>query len=157
MIFFGFPQFLLLYLPFHFWFVNWILSLCLQVTLAKVWLAPHCWAFHPRSLPLSPKRLSSFRSLVHSGVSPQPPTSRGCLFSFFLLALRVSVLFSHPVPDQAPLSSPTPCLPSHVPLSLPCCVCFLLPPKWDWGILTCVLLLFEFCGLYLLDPVPFFG
>jgi hypothetical protein len=39
-----------------------------------------------------------------SGGSPQPPISWGCLFTFFLLALRASVLFPHPLPDQVPLS-----------------------------------------------------
>ena len=36
---------------------------------------------------MSPDSLSPPRSLVHSGGSPQPPTSCGCLFPFFLLAL----------------------------------------------------------------------
>jgi hypothetical protein len=37
---------------------------------------------------------------------PQPPISWGCLFTFFLPALRVSVLFPHPIPDQVSLSPP---------------------------------------------------
>ena len=46
-----------------------------------------CRAFHLRSLPLSPESLSPPMSLVHSRESPQLPTSRGCLFPFFLPAL----------------------------------------------------------------------
>jgi hypothetical protein len=55
---------------------------------------------------LSLESLSPHRSLVHSGMSPHLPTSRGCLFPFFLLALGTSVLFSHPIQDQAPLLTP---------------------------------------------------
>ena len=69
-------------------------------------------AFHLRFLPLSPESLLPPRSLVHSGGCPQPPISQGCLFPFFLLALRASVLFPYPIPDQVSLT-PT---PSH-PLS----------------------------------------
>jgi hypothetical protein len=65
--------------------------------------------------PLSPESLSLPRSLVHYGGSPQPPISCGCLFPFFLLALRASGLFPHLIPDQVPLFPPlSPC-----PLSLP--------------------------------------
>ena len=63
--------------------------------------------------PLSPESLSPPRSLVHSGMSLQPPIFRDCLFLFFLLALRDSVLFLHPIPDQVP--SPLPPLPSPPP------------------------------------------
>ena len=41
---------------------------------------------------------------------------------------------------------------SQVLPSLPTCNCFLLPPKWNWGVLTWALQfvdLFELCGLYL--------
>jgi hypothetical protein len=99
--------------------------------------SPYCQAFHPRSLPLIPESLSPPRSLVHSGGSspppPQPPTSRGCLFPFFLLALRTSVLFPHSIPDQVPLSphSPHPHPLSLPGPSLPTCDCFLLSPKRD--------------------------
>jgi hypothetical protein len=54
----------------------------------------------------------------------QPALSWGCLFSFFLLALRASVLFPHSIPDQVPFSpliptSPDPVhFPSQVPPSL---------------------------------------
>jgi hypothetical protein len=53
----------------------------------------HCWAFHLRSLPLSPESLSPPRSLVHSRGLPilPPPTSLGCPFPFILLALRASL------------------------------------------------------------------
>ena len=66
--------------------------------------SPYCQAFHLRSLPLSPECLSPPRSQVHSGGFTQPPVSQGCLFPFFLLALRASVLFPHPVPDEVSLS-----------------------------------------------------
>ena len=67
-------------------------------------------AFHQRSLPMSPGSLSPPRSLVHSRGSLQPPISWGCLFPFFLLALRASVLLPHSIPDQVslyPLFPPT--------------------------------------------------
>jgi hypothetical protein len=119
----------------------------------------YCQAYHLRSLPLSSERLSFPRSLMHSGGSPQLPISRGCLFPLFLLALGASVIFNHPKPDQVPLppsTTPSP-LPIHFPSLLPphpppTCDCFLLSPKWDWGVLTCALQLvdlFKFCGLYL--------
>ena len=83
--------------------------------------SPHCRAFHLRSLPLSPESLSPPRSLVHSGGSPQPFTSQGYLFPFFLLALRASVLFPHPIAGQVPLSSPhfSPTPSTFPPRSLP--------------------------------------
>jgi hypothetical protein len=69
-------------------------------------------AFHLWALPLIPESLLPSRSLVHSGESPQPPTSRGCLIPFFLLVLRASVLFPHSIPDHVPLSPISP-LPSR--------------------------------------------
>jgi hypothetical protein len=57
---------------------------------------------------LNPRSLSPYRSLVHSRRSSQPPISWCGLFTFFLLALRASVLFPLPIPDQVPLSPPTP-------------------------------------------------
>jgi hypothetical protein len=50
---------------------------------------------------------------------PQPPNSWCCLFPFFLLSLRSSVLLYHPIPDQVPssphpLSLLGPSLPSHL-------------------------------------------
>jgi hypothetical protein len=99
------------------------------------------------------------------GRVPQPPISWGCLFTFFLLDLRASVPFPHPVPDQAPLKPslypPTQDpvhFPSQVHLSLLTCGCFLLSPKWDWDVLTWALQLvdpFELCGLYLVYSVWF--
>ena len=70
---------------------------------------------------LSPESLSTLMSLVHSGGGGVLPTPipQGCLFPFFLLALRASVLFPHPIPDQVPLS---PSLHPHsqtCPLSFP--------------------------------------
>jgi hypothetical protein len=48
------------------------------------------------------------QSLVHSGGSPEASTSWSCLFPFFLLDLRASVLFPQPIPDQVPFSIPYP-------------------------------------------------
>ena len=85
--------------------------------------------------------------------SPQPPIYQGCLFLFFLLALRASVIFPLPIANQVslfPYSSILLLFPSQVCTILPTCDFFLLS-KWDWGVLTCalqVLDLFEFCGLY---------
>jgi hypothetical protein len=53
---------------------------------------------------LSPESLSPPISLVHFGGSPQIPISQGCLFPLFLLALRASFLFPHPVPYQVSIS-----------------------------------------------------
>jgi hypothetical protein len=91
--------------------------------------SPYCWAFHLRFLPLSPESLSPPRSLGLSGWSPQPPTSRGFQFLFFLLALRASVLFPHLIPDQVPLSSqpPSPFLPQYLPCSPVVIAFFSLP------------------------------
>jgi hypothetical protein len=76
---------------------------------------------------ISSKSLSPPRSLVHSGGFPQLPTSRDCMFPFFMLAHRASVLF--PTQYQMRFSSsnsPTPVhFPSRVPPSLPTCDCFL--------------------------------
>jgi len=87
-------------------------------------------ALHLRSLPLSFESLSSSRSLVNSF------TFQGCLFPFFLQALRASVLFLSPntwscflFPSLFPLT-PRSFLASDL------CDYFLLSPKWDWGILT---------------------
>ena len=63
--------------------------------------SPECRTFHLRSLSLRPERLLPPRSLVHSGRSPQPPSSRGCMFPFFMLPLGISVLFPHPI-GEAP-------------------------------------------------------
>jgi hypothetical protein len=76
----------------------------------------YCQAFHLKFLPLIPETLLPPRSLVHSGGSLQPPISQGCLFPFFLPALRASVLFPHPI-RFCPHS---PCPPSTFPTtSLP--------------------------------------
>jgi hypothetical protein len=67
--------------------------------------------------------LTSQFSAVLWGSPPQAPISWGCLFTFFLQALSASVLFSHPIPDQIPLTPhclPTPIhFPTQVPPSLP--------------------------------------
>ena len=86
------------------------------------------------SIPLSSEILTPPRSLVHSRWSPQDYISWGCLFLFSLLALRASVLFPHPTPDQVPLL-PTPHAPS-CPVSLlgPSLqpqLGLLSPPKWE--------------------------
>jgi hypothetical protein len=122
--------------------------------------SPYCLAFHLRSL--SVESWESLTSQVSGTFSivPQPSISLcwSCLFIFFLLALRASVFFPHPITDQVPLyphipPHPHPIhFPSLVSPSLPTCDCFLLPPKWDWGVLTWAFQfveLFEFCGLYL--------
>jgi hypothetical protein len=65
--------------------------------------SPHYRPFHLRYLPLSPEIF--FTSKVPGTfwrVAP-PPTFWGCLFPFFLLALRPSVLFPHLIPDHVPL------------------------------------------------------
>jgi hypothetical protein len=68
--------------------------------------SPYCQVFHLRPIPLSHGSLSPPRSLVHSEMSSQPAISWGCLFTFFLLALKALVLFPHPMPDQVPLYPP---------------------------------------------------
>ena len=55
---------------------------------------------------------------VHSRVSPQPPNSWGCLFTFFLLAFRASVLFDYPIPDQGS-GFPLPSTLLHTPSTYP--------------------------------------
>jgi hypothetical protein len=55
------------------------------------------------------------------------------------------------LPAPQPLSPPVPPL-------LPSCDSFLLPPKWDWGVLSWIfqlVSLFEFCVLYLVYSVLF--
>jgi hypothetical protein len=76
--------------------------------------SPQCSAFHLRSLSLVP-RVSPPRSLIHSAGSPQPLTW-GCVFLFFLLALRDFRPF--PLPNT---QSCSPLWESGVPhpLSLP--------------------------------------
>jgi hypothetical protein len=88
---------------------------------------------HLRFLLLSSENLSTFRSLLHSGGSAPPPTSQGCLFPFFLLALRASLLFTSPhntwscSPPHFSVSSPSQppptvcpqnCFPPHCVLQL---------------------------------------
>ena len=103
---------------------------------------PHYRAFYLRSLSLSPERLSSPRSLVHSESPPQPPTFQSCLFPFFLLALRASILFPQPTPDHVPFFPPKSSFPPRSLFST--CDSLILPPKWDWGILTWALLSLTF-------------
>jgi hypothetical protein len=50
---------------------------------------------------------------------PQPSISQGCLFPFFLLALRASVLFPHKITDQIPLFPLIPPPIHFPPRSLP--------------------------------------
>ena len=66
---------------------------------------------------MSPESLSLPRSLVHSRGSPQPPTSKGCLFPFFLVGLRSSVFFPHKIPDLVSLFPSPVYFPSQVPHS----------------------------------------
>jgi hypothetical protein len=78
-----------------------------------------------------------------------------CLHSFFCPSgLQSFSLTQYQIRFPSPL--PTPPNPIHfpfqVPPSLPTWDCFLLHPKWDWGILTWafhIVGLTEFCGLYL--------
>jgi hypothetical protein len=97
--------------------------------------SPHCRVFHLRSLPLSPESLSPPRSLVHSRGSPHLlPPKVACFHSF----CWPSGLQFCPPPHTWPCSPlPLPVLSSTwVSSSLCPHDCFLLPPKWDWGILT---------------------
>jgi hypothetical protein len=50
---------------------------------------------------------------------PQPHNFQGCLFPFFLLVLRASVLFPHPISDQVALFPRTPPPSTFPPSSLP--------------------------------------
>ena len=52
--------------------------------------------------PIQSESFSTPKTLVHSRESSQTPTSESCLFPFFLLALRASVLFHYPIPDYVP-------------------------------------------------------
>ena len=85
--------------------------------------------------------------------APQPPISRSFLFSLFLLALRVSVLFPHPVPDQVPLSWDSSSMSTFPFISLhpsPCVIAFF--SFQNGTVLTWSLHLIDFsafCGLYL--------
>jgi hypothetical protein len=103
--------------------------------------SPYCWAFHLRSLPLRSESLSPLRSLVHSrGSPPAPSTSPSWLFPFFLWPsglqsfslTQYQIMF--PSPSHSPLTSPL----FHTGSSLWTwtCGCFLLSPKWDWGVPT---------------------
>jgi hypothetical protein len=58
---------------------------------------------------------------------PQPPISWGCLFLFFLLAFRASVLFPHPISDQVALSPSS--LPSPIPHHSPLLIAFFYLPN----------------------------
>jgi hypothetical protein len=83
------------------------------------------------------------------GVS-QTPTSQDCLFKFFLLALRASVLFPSPSSRLGPPLLYSIDFPSQVPPFLPTCDCFLLPPMWDCDICTWALQLVD---IWVLWPV----
>jgi hypothetical protein len=67
---------------------------------------------------LSVSDLPGLWCILGVGVSLQPPISWGCLFPFFLLALRALVLFPHTMPDQVPFSPSTP-FPVHFPTQVP--------------------------------------
>jgi hypothetical protein len=125
-------------------------------------LLPSVGHFQIRSLSLSPECPSPSKSLVHSG--------GGCPTSYFL-RLPFSILSAGPQgfsPFLSPNTRSCPLLPppfpfthftSQVPPFLPICDCFLLSPKWDWGVLTWALSLvdlFEFYGLYIGYSVLFF-
>ena len=120
---------------FWLWDGNPILHLMPSLSFCWSWTlqvpSPQCRAFHLRSLSLSPESLSPPRSLVYSRGSPLLPTSRSYLFPFFLLSLKNSVFFLHPIEHHVPLSPPLSPSPSKsLPPYLSPCGCF-LPPKWD--------------------------
>jgi hypothetical protein len=86
--------------------------------------SPYWWAFHLRSLFLSPESLWPFRSLVHSGGSLQSSTFWGCLFPFFPGPWGFSP-FPHAIPDHVPLFPPLLCSLAHSGPSLPPCILLL--------------------------------
>jgi hypothetical protein len=95
------------------------------------------------------------RPLVHSKGSPKPPTSQSCLYPFFVLSLRASVIFPHPILYQVPLS-PQLTFPSTFPseslLPSPLVIAyFSLPCGIEASSFEHFSLVehFEFCGLYL--------
>jgi hypothetical protein len=122
-------------------------SFCLRWALYI--LSLHCSALHLGSLRLRPESLLFSGSPIYSRGSPQPLTSQICLFPFFLLALRASVLFSHPMPHHVPLFPSVSSLPPTLwLLSFPSQV----GPRHPYlGLLA-----FEFCGLCLGYFVLFF-
>jgi hypothetical protein len=75
---------------------------------------------------LNPEVLSPPRSLVHYGGSHLPLTSQGCMFPFFLLALRDFSPF--PLPNT--WSCPSPLLSSPLLSSSPLPSRYLLPLLW---------------------------
>jgi hypothetical protein len=77
------------------------LSFCLRWALQVP--SAQCRAFHLRSLPLRPENLLPHRFLVHSGGSPQPPTSPSCLFPFFSAGPQDFSPFPHPIPHHVHL------------------------------------------------------
>jgi hypothetical protein len=82
------------------------------------------WAFHLRFLRLSPESLLPPRSLVHSGESPQPPISWGCLFPFFSFGPQGFSPFSLPNTRSGSPLPHIPCpihFPSLVPPTLSTC------------------------------------
>ena len=122
---------------------------------------PHCWILHLRSIPLSPDTLWCPRCLVHSKGSSHLLIPKVAYFNYFCWPLELQ-LFP---------PTPQPIIPHHVPLfpnSFPLspmfllssvfCHCILLPPKWDWNILTWALLIVYFLqltGLYTHNSVLF--
>ena len=90
---------------------------------------------------------SQFSAAFSGRGCPQPPIFWSCLFTFFLLHPRTSVLFLHPILDHMSLSVqfPPPIhYPSEVPPSSLVTAFFsLLSSKWDWGVLTWALQLVE--------------
>ena len=89
---------------------------------------PHYWVFHLRPLSLSPKSLSSHRSLVLSRGFSHLPSPKVAYFYSFCWSSGIFSCLSSLIPDHVPLFLS----PSSLPLrSLPLsafCNCFLLLP-----------------------------
>jgi hypothetical protein len=87
-------------------------------------------------------KVSPFESLTSqfSGALQRvPPTSYLQRLPVYILSAAPQGFSPFPSPNTTSGSSLSPPysihFPSQVPPSLPTCDCFLLPPKWDWGVL----------------------
>ena len=81
--------------------------------------SPHCWAFHLKSLTLSPESFSPSKSLVHSTVSPHLPPPKIAYFHSFCRPSGLHSCFPTPSPQYLITFSFPPLLfPTQVPPSL---------------------------------------